>query len=89
VSVDSPTRRILYAGADVREPVDLPDDDWVQDRRETYLLRPDVSRPLSVDATVWGRAGGTGAQTFESPLAERPVQGAPLRDDPGEAVSVR
>ena len=60
--------RIFYAGADVRESCAQPDNDWTQDRREGFLLRLDVIRPLSVDPNVWG-------------LARRPVDektGTPL-----------
>lgn len=47
--------RLLYAGADVR--VDPSGDGgWTAERRSTYLLRPDVSFPLSVDPNVWERA---------------------------------
>lgn len=49
--------RLLYAGADVRvEP--SGDDGWTAERRSTYLLRPDVRFPLSVDTNVWERAPG-------------------------------
>ena len=49
--------RLLYAGADVR--VDPSGDGgWTAERRSTYLLRPDVRFPLSVDPNVWERAPG-------------------------------
>ena len=48
--------RIFYAGADVRESCAQPDNDWTQDRREEFLLRLNVVRPLSVDPNVWGLA---------------------------------
>jgi hypothetical protein len=45
----------LYVGADVRvEPVEA-DPDWAADRRDLYLLRREVVRPLSVDPRVWAR----------------------------------
>lgn len=49
--------RLLYAGADVR--VDPSGDGgWTAERRSTYLLRPDVACPLSVDPNVWERVPG-------------------------------
>lgn len=49
--------RLLYAGADVRvEP--SGDSGWTAERRATYLLRPDVAFPLSVDPNVWARVPG-------------------------------
>lgn len=49
--------RLLYAGADVR--VDPSGDGgWTAERRSTYLLRPDVRFPLSVDPNVWERPAG-------------------------------
>jgi len=62
------TARILYAGADTREHPARTDDDWTQDRRESYLLRPDVARPLSVDPSVWGQVRGPGGEVAETPL---------------------
>ncbi len=44
---------ILFAGGDIRVAPELPDPSWGTDRRERYLLRPEISRPLSVDRTVW------------------------------------
>jgi len=60
--------RILYAGADVRQPCSRPDNDWTQDRREHFLLRLDVVRPLSVDPNVWGRAQGPSNDEAGTPL---------------------
>ena len=39
-------------GFDARD-MHVPATAWDADRRELYLLRPDVPRPLSVDALVW------------------------------------
>jgi len=39
-------------GFDARE-MTSPARAWHADRRELYLLRPEVERPLSVDALVW------------------------------------
>ncbi|MBI5537997.1 MAG: hypothetical protein HY898_35065 [Deltaproteobacteria bacterium] len=60
--------RILYAGSDIREHPARPNEHWTKDRREKYLLRPDVVRPLSVDPNVWGRARGPDGQTSGTPL---------------------
>ena len=60
--------RIFYAGADVREPCAQPDNDWTQDRRERFLLRLDVRRPLSVDPNVWGLARRPANEKSGTPL---------------------
>ena len=44
---------ILFAGGDIRVSPELHDPSWDADRRERYLLRPDIGRPLSVDRCVW------------------------------------
>ena len=46
---------ILFAGGDIRVSPELPDPSWDADRRERYLLRPEIVRPLSVDQCVWPR----------------------------------
>ncbi|CAN91996.1 MULTISPECIES: hypothetical protein [Sorangium] len=43
---------VLY-GFDARLRLDAEDPQWTQDRRERYLLRPDLPRVLSVDRLVW------------------------------------
>lgn len=58
--------RIFYEGAEVREHPALPDADWTAERRETYLLRPDVARPLSVDRSVWRPPQEPGAPRFDA-----------------------
>lgn len=60
--------RILYYGADVREHPARPDPNWTQDRRDRYLLRPDVARPLSLDPMVWGQARAPAGQAAATPL---------------------
>ena len=60
--------RIFYAGADVRESCAQPDNDWTQDRREGFLLRLDVLRPLSVDPNVWGLARRPADEKAGTPL---------------------
>lgn len=45
--------RTLLAGAEVRVDPEPPDPSWSEARREKYLLRRDIRRPLSVDRTVW------------------------------------
>jgi hypothetical protein len=45
--------RVLYAGADVREPLGSAAPEWSPQRRQAYLIRGEVIRPLSVDTTVW------------------------------------
>jgi hypothetical protein len=58
----------LYAGADVRDDPDKPDPSWDADRRRQYLLRSDVSRPLSVDRMVWRSPLGPELQTIADRL---------------------
>ena len=60
--------RIFYAGADVRESCAQPDNDWTQDRREGFLLRLNVVRPLSVDPNVWGLAQRPADEKAGTPL---------------------
>jgi hypothetical protein len=45
--------RTLLVGAEVRVDPEAPDPCWDDARRESYLLRRDVGRPLSIDRTVW------------------------------------
>lgn len=40
-------------GFDIRPEPQTPDSLWDDERRSTFLLRDDVSRPLSVDQQVW------------------------------------
>ena len=69
---------LLYAGADVRvEP--SGDSGWTAERRATYLLRPDVAFPLSVDPNVWPRAPGD--LTY-------PVPWTPVKDVQKRAAAV-
>jgi hypothetical protein len=60
--------RVLYVGSDVREPVGMTDENWSRERRETYLLRTNVARPLSLDRNVW----------CPFPSSENPLVDAPL-----------
>ena len=57
---------IFYEGAEVREDPALPDADWTAERRETYLLRLDVARPLSVDRNVWSPPRRPEAPRFDA-----------------------
>jgi hypothetical protein len=59
---------ILFAGADVRVNPDLPDPTWDERRREAFLIRTDVRRPLSLDTTVWPRPARVDGQPVEEPL---------------------
>ena len=59
--------RTLFAGAEVRVDPEPPDPSWDDARRETYLLRRDVRRPLSVDRAVW--TAGAMANGQPSPQA--------------------
>jgi hypothetical protein len=45
--------RDLLMGIDVREHPAGPDAEWSDARRQTYLLRPEIARPLSCDRRVW------------------------------------
>jgi hypothetical protein len=68
--------RIFYAGADIRESCAQPDNDWTQDRREGFLLRLDVIRPLSVDPNVWGLARRPADEKAGTPLLATSPSGA-------------
>jgi hypothetical protein len=74
-------------GFDAREQFLASGEFWPPDRRRTYLLRPEVERPLSVDALVWPSVfhelpvpdcGGVAADLWDdldemrAALAERP-----------------
>ena len=60
--------RILYGGADIREHPSRPDDAWTQERRDAFQLRPDVTRPLSLDPNVWSGARDPAGQAAPTPL---------------------
>jgi hypothetical protein len=63
--------RMLFVGFDVRERVDEPDAEWDASRRETYLLRLDIARPLSIDRRVWrARRLGDGELVDPPPWVE-------------------
>ncbi len=57
-------------GFDARERLANGDDLWDAARRETFLLRVDVPKPLSVDTVVWPSLFDTG-QGIGFPAAER------------------
>ena len=85
--------RVLYVGADVREHPARNNDDWTSDRREKYLLRPDVARPLSVDPNVWSQARAPGAEGRETPLlpwisVEAVLQRARSWEAPGDRIVI-
>ena len=44
---------LLLYGFDARAPIDAADPAWTAERREAFLLRTDIRRPLSVDRSVW------------------------------------
>ncbi|HEY2029809.1 MAG TPA: hypothetical protein VGH20_11435 [Myxococcales bacterium] len=56
----------VVLGFDAREQFLSPDESWSNDRRNQFLLRPEVVKPLSVDAWVWPSIFGKGL-----PLAAR------------------
>lgn len=68
-------------GFDAREPWPDVGREWDASRRERYLLREDVSRPLSVDTSVWPSvfAERSGLHTASPPDWRGP--NAPLWDD--------
>jgi len=51
--------REVLLGFDTRVAFDSTPSDWTPARREQYLLRTDVLRPLSVDEAVWQRRDST------------------------------
>lgn len=74
---DTPT---VLLGFDAREMI--PPSAWNGGRRELFLLRPDVERPLSVDTAVWPnfRRDWSGKlnehHLFESPTTARAFRDA-------------
>jgi hypothetical protein len=69
---------VLYAGADVREAPGNPARDWDAPRRESFLLRLDVARPLSVDRSVWNSPEHDPVVALGAPLPWIPI--AAVRD---------
>jgi len=49
-------RPLLVLGLDLREDRGTPPSDWDAERRDQFLLRTDVARPLSLDPSVWPSA---------------------------------
>jgi hypothetical protein len=49
--------QVFYAGAEWRVDPTLLEEAWSLSRREQYLLRPEIRRPLALDPNVWPRAG--------------------------------
>jgi len=58
---------ILFAGADIRVNPDQHDPDWNQERRQRFLIRTDVRRPLSLDTMVWPRPATVHDERVEEP----------------------
>jgi len=76
----------VLLGFDAREAIS-PVRDWDAARRELYLLRPEVTRPLSVDALVWPSVferltdlGWTGPVLNEHHLFGNPATARAFRD---------
>jgi hypothetical protein len=59
---------ILFAGGDIRMDPELPDAAWDHKRREQYLIRPEVTRPLSVDPWVWPKPKPKAGEPVGDPL---------------------
>jgi len=50
----------LTLGFDIRQPLGNCDvSQWTRERREQFLIRPEILCPLSVDSSVWPRAWET------------------------------
>lgn len=49
--------RVFYLGAELRTVLTGPAEDWTPERRATFLLRPEIRFPLSVDPNVWSMVG--------------------------------
>jgi hypothetical protein len=60
--------RVLYAGADIREPLGGAAPEWSSERRQAYLIRSDVLRPLSVDTAVWPAMRNASGAPLTTPL---------------------
>ena len=50
--------QVKLVGFGVREDILAVDESWSPERREIYLLRPEVARPLSTDGLVWPPVSG-------------------------------
>ena len=50
--------QVKLVGFCVREDILAVDESWSPERREIYLLRPEVARPLSTDRLVWSPVSG-------------------------------
>jgi hypothetical protein len=48
--------QVTHIGFDLRLALGVANPDWTADRRNRYLMEPQVSCPLSVDPAVWPRA---------------------------------
>ncbi len=72
-------------GFDIRRrPEDYVDSDWTRDRRELYLLRPEVRWPLSVDTAVWPTVF---EYRFSATTGARPYPRGTTPVDPGYSFS--
>ena len=60
--------RVFPSGSAVRARPDIPDASWDDARRDLYLLRRDVARPLSADRSVWPALDGIGRTSFDFPF---------------------
>lgn len=49
----APTPREVMFGFDARASFQPPGEVWPVERREQYLYRPEIRRPVSVDVAVW------------------------------------
>jgi hypothetical protein len=57
----------LLLGFDVRQTTSADAPEWDAQRREDFLFRADVLRPLSTDPTVWPSLGGNTLRIASSP----------------------
>lgn len=51
-----PDTQVTHIGFDLRLALGVANSEWTADRRNGYLMKPQISFPLSVDPVVWPRA---------------------------------
>lgn len=79
----------VVIGFDARAPYAEVPAGWDPERRDSYLLRPEVEAPLSVDEAVWPRRGSALAEGRLEVLTPRFARlEEALRATPGDEVVV-
>lgn len=82
--------REVVVGFDVRVARGSPAPEWTADRREEFLLKPDVHRPLSVDEASWVRESHDPARELRvhTPRFERLEDATAARGSSQEVIAL-